>query len=237
MPFSKSYVEKANQVFLNPSSTYSWDSIIKGADVKSENGNARRISAVAQNTYRGFHRIDQTRPGAKEGFEGYFLEEKNNIINRLVNITTHEELHGYSNEICTDLRGRLRNCKQEQLKSYNKLRKPIDLYIEHLVAMATELTEHRTRLVPLLYLPLDSQIFAHRALFSDRELSLNGLNRHSTYQSVNNEARYCALQKILVDKARAVENEQNAVFYVIYFDLIWNSRYNNWGGNLFETNP
>ncbi len=53
------------------------------------------------------------------------------------------------------------------LRSYNKIRKPLDLYVEQGVAMASELVEVRSRRVPWLRLPLDSPMFPLSDLFSD----------------------------------------------------------------------
>jgi hypothetical protein len=113
----------------------------------------------------------------------------------------------------------------------------VDLYLEHLAAMAVELDGVRARLIPLLFLPLDSQIFAHPALFTEQELAGHGLSRASTYKDVMAERTHVALQELLVRKAATVAKVRGRAFHVIYFDLIWNGRHRNWGGNLFETNP
>jgi len=42
---------------------------------------------------------------------------------------------------------------------------------------------------------------------------------------------------ILVTCPDAVAAKRRRPFYPIYFDQLWNHRYRNWGGNLFETNP
>jgi len=129
------------------------------------------------------------------------------------------------------------NCKPAQLQSYNKIRKPVDLYIEHLVAMAVELEEARAKLAPLLFLQLDSQILAHPGLFTDKELAEHGLTRKSTYKSITAERTYVEIQDLLAHKAATVAESMTRAFHVIYFDLVWNDRYRNWGSNLFETNP
>jgi hypothetical protein len=134
------------------------------------------------------------------------------------------------------LRAKLSNCLPAQLKSYNKVRKPVDLYVEHLVAMAVDLDDVRAKLVPLLFLPLDSQILRHCAHFSDQELADHCLSRASTYKDITTERSYAALQTMLVQKAMAVAESRDRPFHVIYFDLVWNDRYLNRGRNLFETN-
>jgi hypothetical protein len=125
------------------------------------------------------------------------------------------------------------------LKSYNKVRKPVDLYIMNLVAMAVELDTQRAVLVPLLFVPLDSQIMQHAELFEDIQLKECGLSRTSTYKHVTTEATYRGLQNLLDDRAAAVKKRLalGRRFFPIYLDLIWNDKYSNWGSNLFEVVP
>lgn len=235
--FPLAYLDKAEQVFLRPSPKYSWDEIVSGAHVRSQSGETRRMFAVAQNTFRGFYRVNKACPGAKEGFINYFLETRAALVDALSAVRTSDDLHRLSNRICDEVRAKLSNCSPTQLRAYNKVRKPVDLYIEHLVAMAAELDQVRERLVPLLFLPLDSQILAHPGLFTEPELDAHGLSRVSTYKDITAEGKYTALQGILSQKAAVVAEVRRRTFNVIYFDLIWNDRYQNWGSNLFETNP
>jgi hypothetical protein len=235
--FPTTYLDKADQVFLRPSPLYSWDEIVSGAPVRSESGGVRQMFAVGQNTFRGFHRINKACPGAKKEFIDYFLEQKAILISALSAVRTRDELNRLSNHICEGLRAKLYNSSPAQLKSYNKVRKPIDLYIEHLAATAVELDDVRAKLAPLLFLPLDSQILAHPGLFTVQELEAHGLSRASTYKDVATESMHAALQTLLIQKAEVVAKARRRPFHVIYIDLIWNGRYDNWGGNLFETNP
>jgi transcriptional regulator with XRE-family HTH domain len=235
--FPPAYLDKADQVFLRPSPLYSWDEIVSGAPVRSPAGGIRRMFAVAQNTFRGFYRVNKACPGAKEGFINYFLEQRPALVEALSAIRTRDDLNRLSNRICEGVRAKLTNCSPAQLRAYNKVRKPVDLYLEHLVAMAAELDGVRAQLVPLLFLPLDSQILAHPGLFTEQELAGHGLSRVSTYKDITAERTHAALQELLPQKAAAVAEARGRPFHVIYFDLVWNGRYRNWGGNLFETNP
>jgi hypothetical protein len=235
--FPPGYLDRADQVFLRPSPLYSWDEVVSGAPVRSQGGGIRRMFAVGQNTFRGFHRVNKACPGAKEGFINYFLEQRPALVDALSAIHTRDDLNRLSNDICEGMRARLANCSPAQLRAYNKVRKPVDLYLEHLVAMGIELDSVRARLVPLLSLPLDSQILAHPGLFTEEELSGNGLSRASTYKDITAERTHAALQWLLAQKAAAVAEARGRPFHVIYFDLVWNGRYRNWGDNLFETNP
>jgi len=235
--FTDEYLDKADKVFLRPFPKYSWNEIISGAPVRSQTGGTRKMVAVAQNTFRGFHRVNKLRPGAKEGFINYFLSQRAVLLGALSAVKNRDDLKKLSNHVCESVRTILSNCSPTQLQAYNKVRKPVDLYIEHLVSMAVELDEARERLMPLLFLPIDSQILAHQGLFTDKELKNNNLSRRSTYKDVTREQVYLALQEILSQKATAIAEARQRPFYVIYFDLIWNGRYKNWGGDLFETNP
>lgn len=45
------------------------------------------------------------------------------------------------------------------------------------------------------------------------------------------------LQHLAQTNAGIIRGAVKAGFHPIYFDLFWNDRFKNWGGNLFETNP
>jgi hypothetical protein len=235
--FPSDYIDKADQLFLRPSPRYKWEEIVSGTWVQSQSGGTRPMWAVDQNTFRGFWRINQACPGAKERFIDYFLERQSTLVGALAAVRSQDDLYSLSNCICEEIRTQLSNIQQDQLRSYNKVRKPVDLYIEHLVAMAFELDEMRATLVPFLFLPLDSQILAHPGLFTELELRAHKLKRKSTYKDIDSEDTYKNLQKMLSQKAEVIVTERHRPFHVIYFDLLWNDRNRNWGGNLFETNP
>jgi hypothetical protein len=220
--FSDAFLAKAAQVFLHPSRLLPWDDIVP--------------RAVAQNTFRGFHRVDKALSGAKEAFVGFFIKQRVYLLDAISTVSTRDDLDQLCNEICHDIRDRLANCSPTQLQSYNKVRKPADLYIEHLIAMAKEVNNLRVTLVPLLFLPLDSQILSHPGIFTESELHFHGLSRGSTYKDISGQCTYEALQVLLANKASAISEARRRPFYVIYFDLIWNDRFRNDGANLFETN-
>jgi hypothetical protein len=220
--FSGAYLKRAEQIFLNPSSRWGWERIVG--------------EAVGANTFRGFHRIDKSKPGAKEAFVGYFIDEEPSLTKSLMAVRTRDELDGLSDRICEAVRKRLGNCSPMQLRSYNKVRKPVDLYLEHLVAVDANLDKVRAEFVPLLFLPLDSQLLAHPALFTTDELSRHGLSRSSTFSDIDSRENYDSLQQLLARKAQAISEAWGAPFHVIYFDMLWNDRYRRAGGNIFETN-
>jgi len=230
----KGLIEKGESIFIKPQKLYSYDSIINGCMVIDSNGKAIKMYAVAQNTWRGFHKLDKEGIGSKEIFVPYFNNNRENIISGLKDINTVEELEVFENTISDELRAMLSKCiKNNMLDSYNKVRKPVDLYIEHIVSMAKEFTTaQREKLVPLLFLPLDSQIFASEYIFSVKELYSFGLKRGSTFKDVSSSKIYKAIQNSLIEKSLKI----NDSFQRIYFDFFWNERYKKTGASLFETN-
>ena len=122
--------------------------------------------------------------------------------------------------------------------SYNRVRKIIDLYLQHLVSMARELDNVRKRIIPFLFLPLDSKIFISKDIFTEDELKRAGINRNSSYGSLKSRDKYDLLQNLLIDKSIKLSEKDNN-FSPVYFDLIWQSknkipRYRSWGNNLFR---
>jgi len=192
---------------------------------------------VGTNTFRGFYKVDKDKSGAGEAFKGYFISNKDNILYKLMKVESTQDLSNLENDIRNDIKGRLKNIRQEMLTPYNKIRKPLDLYFEHLVSMAKEIDTKRIHLINYLSLPLDSQMFMQPDVFSDRDLQIYRVSRDSTYKDVFTEEAYDGLQKIVRKKAGLLTKEICKTFYPIYFDLLWNNRYKNWGLNLFETNP
>lgn len=237
--FTSRFADRAEQLFLRPRCQYGWDDIVRGVYVCRQSGATVKMAAVAGNTFRGFHKInkDKHNMGAKKAFGDYLTANRQRLTTELLGVTDRDGLHRVSNLICTEVRTRLGNIKPDQLASYNKVRKPVDLYIEHLVAMAFELAEARQVLVPLLFLPLDCQILESPELFTGPELAQHRLRRSSTYSEVTSEQSYMALQAIITRQAGEVAGKLGRPFWPIYFDLIWNGRHSSWGGNLFESNP
>lgn len=235
--FTPHYTERAEQLFLRPGAQYGWDEIVAGVDVQREHEPPERMFAVDPKTFRGFHLINKTLPGAKKTFQGFFIGNRDRLVTELLAIADRDGLHQLSNRVSTEIRLGLTNISPNQLTSYNKVRKPVDLYLEHLVAMSCELEKRRHLLVPLLFLPLDSQMLGCRALFTERELAEHHLRRTSTYSEVRTEAAYLSLQEIVARQAGEVSRRIEKSFSPIYFDLLWNNRYSNWGSNLFEANP
>lgn len=188
--------------------------------------------SLSSNTFRGFHRIDKTKPGAGQFFRDV-LNQHSKLIIQTIKIASNEtDIDLLSNELLQILKFELsKNINQHQLQSYNKIRKPVDIVLEHMVSMFEGFKEERKKIVPFLFLPLDSQMFQSEFVFSDLEIKELKLNRNFTFQDIWDKSHYSEIQKFLKGKAKKLEIER------IFFDLAWNNRFNSDGGNLFDTNP
>jgi hypothetical protein len=219
--FSDAYLRRAEQIFFHPSYRGGgWEEILGGA--------------VGANTFCGFHRIDKSKPGAKQAFVGYFIDQEESLTKSLMAVRTRNELDALSDRISEALRERLESCSPPELRSYNNVRTPVDLCLEYLVAMDVNLDEARAKLVPLLFLPLDGPLLAHPALFTTDELAERGLSRSSTFSDIDSRETYDSLQQLLARKAQAISETRSAAFHVIYFDMLWNDRYRRVGVNIIE---
>jgi len=173
---SEKFLNKINRlgdsVFLSPQKLLDFECI--------------RRHAVKGNTFRGFHREDKCCNGAAFVFREFIEKNESDIIAFLKEIKCEGELDRCSDELARQLKKRLsENTKEYQLLPYNKTRKLIDLYLEHLVAMSDQLSQDdRKRLVPLLFLPLDSWMFSSKEVFPDNALDCLGVGRNWTYSSV-----------------------------------------------------
>ncbi len=226
------------EIFIRPSVSYTWKDIILGCSIP---GKAKSQRAVAANTWRRLHRKDRNDPkclGPSKIFIPYFLDNKIKLLDKITTVKGQEDYHSALNDIRLDLLPELRHhIKQGVLLSYNSVRKPIDLYMEHLVAMAKDLSSYRDKLVPLLYLPLDKDIMGRPECFSEEELWRNGIRRGDGYTYVRTEASYLDLQSSLAHRCARLSKMAGNIVYPIYLDLLWNQRLTKPGSSLFEINP
>lgn len=233
--FNKKYIETAEAIFLNPRKLYSWNDIVNGV---RDGGGTKSKYGVAPNTARAFHRTESFKEKNKVTNDGplaiikrYFSENITAKAAEIASIKGRNELDKLSDAHATELKKKLSGVvKPQLLESYNLLRKPVDLYMEHLVSMSYELAEVRHALVPCLYLPLDSQIFQYSGigddeLFSDQLLNENGLPRQKAgFSWVKDKHVYEVLQKQATKRATALSAKLGKPFHSIYFDLIWGDR-------------
>jgi hypothetical protein len=207
------------RVFCDSEPTLSYDFLVE--------------KALAPNTYRGFHKISKTDDGAKKMFVNVLSSNSNYILSTLKLAKSEIEVDELEEIICKELREKLKkNIKGYQLASYNKLRKPTDIFIEHLMAMDITLSSARKTLVGHLYLPLDSQIFKSDFIFTEDERRSLKIGRHFTFKDIHQRSHYLEIQEFLKNKAKTIGLENR-----IFFDLEWNDRWKSSGSNLFETNP
>jgi len=221
---SEKFLNKINRlgdsVFLSPQKLLDFECI--------------RQHAVKGNTFRGFHREDKCCNGAAFVFRTFIEEKESDIIAFLKKIKCEKELDRCSDELARQLKKRLsENTKEYQLLPYNKTRKLIDLYLEHLVAMSDQLSQDdRKRLVSLLFLPLDSWMFECEKVFPEDVLSELQINRKMTYSRILEKAHYDKIQKFL-----AQHSKKEGIKSRIYWDLLWGERFMRSGSNLFNVNP
>lgn len=208
-----------DRVFRNPSPLLSYEEL------------ARR--SLGSNTYRGFHRLDKRGLGAAHVFREILSKNKDSIVRSINGAKSESDIDVLLKEICKTLRSELKNhIRADQLNSFNKLRKPMDIVIQHMVAMGDGFGDARSKVINWLFLPLDSQIFQSEFIFSDQEARALGIKRSYTFKDIKDENHYDDIQNFLREKS-----VQLGVKHRIYFDLIWNERYKSNGTNLFLTNP
>ncbi len=211
--------EVGDTVFLAPTPLLGYEELV--------------LKSLGSNTYRGFHRKNNTCLGASHTFRDVLTKKKDYLINALNNLTSEIELNKLANELCSELKIELsKNIKPSQLQSFNKARKPVDIVFEHFVAMGEDFAPARKTVTPWLFLPLDSQIFQSEFIFTAQEAMALDIKRRFTYKDIKTAQHYADIQKFLKNKAAKI-----GLNHRIYFDLVWNNRYESNGTNLFLTNP
>lgn len=230
------FIIQAEKIFLNPHPLYDYNSIVEGCVVKDKFGENKIMRAVDTNTYRGFERINKDEEGASRIYITYFLKNKLKIIEQLIKVKTLDELNNFSNILYLEMEKLLLegNIKEQKI-IYNRVRFPIDLFIEHIVCMSEELKSERKKLVPLLFVPLDkhtiSKCFKEKDLFVKNNKFIKGIG------DIDTKEEYYRLQNILYKNSLKMSNEFGKKYYRIYSELLWKDRsINMFAGNLFETN-
>lgn len=237
MDIYRKLLERGTEIYLSPGDEYSSQEIVLGVNVN--NGyKVTTMYAIDKNTYRGFHRNDKSLDGPRKLIQDYLSYRLPGIINVLLTIRYKENFEYLSDKITEELREQLgKNVKDYMLKSYNKVRKPIDLLLEHLIAMSSELHVSRGVLVPMLNVPIDSYILNSEIIF-DRSAKMDlGIKHGMTYQDIQSKTQYNEIQIYIREKADSLSSLFSNNFYPIYFDLIWSNRVEKAGNNLFKTNP
>jgi len=202
-------------------------------DPKNESFELILKKGLSSNTYRAFHRINKYKDGASVIFKDYFNSNKSKILDSFGKLSSRKNYDNYLDKICSDLKQLLKkNIKNQQLESYNKLRKPVDLYIEHIVSMDEDFKDVRKKITHFMYLPLDSWIFQNEIIFPSKNLIELGLKRRFSFGDLKSKDHYLKIQEFLKHRVNTL-----GVKHEIFFDLFWNNRYKRMGSNLFELNP
>ena len=184
--------------------------------------------------FRGHLRWDYAKNGAASVFKRVLTDREVFIQSEIKKAKSENDINNLSKELCNDLLVQLvENIRADQLTSFNKIRKPMDIVIQHMVAMDENFFEEdRIRVIDLLFLPLDSQIFQSDFIFTDQEAKSLSIKRTFTFKDIKCESHYADIQAFLREKANRI-----GLKHRIYFDLLWNNRYTSSGTNLFLTNP
>lgn len=231
----KLFIAKAQKVFFNPSPLYDYDSIVEGCIVKDKFGEEWTMRAIDRSIWRGFHRINVNEDGAKNIYVGYLIKNKTSIIDAIKKINNLDELNKFSDNLCSEIQALLKETIKNDKLVYNRIRVPIDLFLEHVISMAKELNCFRKKLIPFLFVPLDEHTI--EKCFTSIELMKEDSKSITTITDIDSFDEYDRLQKILYKKSIERTKEYGEKYYRIYSELLWHDRYKNCsGGNLFETN-
>ncbi|MBL8850542.1 MAG: hypothetical protein JNG89_12755 [Planctomycetaceae bacterium] len=234
LPFADVEIEFATRVFLSPHPQYAWNEIIEGVEVHFHDGRVENRAVMMGSSART---LRQARPGpsAKEVYDRFFLENPDATLQQLSEVTDRNQLQQLCNQWQRLIRPELGSLELSQLSSYGRLRRPIDLYLMHLIAMSTEAESLRKALVPLLFVPLDKQSLDKA--FTKEELRDSGLPPRSSFGNIETEQLYLEFQDALAKRARRMSGIVSKEVAPIYFDLLWRDRDKRVGGNLFEASP
>jgi len=223
---------------LHPSVVYPYENVIKGVSV-----NGTQKKAVDLNTTQAFGKklsygnFYDNKKKAMEVCDEVLLSKKDRIINELHSrIRTKEAMDAFEHELFMSLKEALLDYSTPTLieESYNRIRKIVQLYLEHIVSMASEIdSETRKLLTPLLFLPIDSWIIKKELIFDSESIYRWGLTRGSSFGEIRKKTLFDDMQRYLVKKANEISMEFGAEFHAIYFDIFWNNRINMPGDNLF----
>ncbi len=234
----KQALQSAEVIFLSPSVLYKYEDIIQGVTVNDTQKKAVDINTTQafgkKLTYGNFY---ENKKKAMELCDEVFLSKKDWIINELrKSIRTKEAMDAFEHELFMSLQETLLAYSTPTLikESYNRIRKIVDLYLEHIVSMASEIdSETRKLLTPLLFLPIDSWIIKNESIFDSESIYRWGLTRGSSFGEIRKKTLFDDIQSYLVKKANDISTVLGEEFHVIYFDIFWNNRLNIPGGNLF----
>jgi hypothetical protein len=175
------------------------------------------------NTLRAFHRKDINKIGPTEIVREFIRNSKDQIIDSLKKVNSTADIDQISDELLQELKVKLVvNVQDRVLQNYNAVRKLVDLILEHVALIATELNENRKQIIPSLRVPLDSFILNSDCLFTFTEREKFGLGANvSGFLSVHDQDQYGRIQNHLIQVAKSCK-----ISCPIYFDVLWRDRAN-----------
>lgn len=239
--------DRGNDIYMNPQHLYKYNDIINGVVIDKDKS---PMKAVEDNTFQGFSYKDADMYKAMEIYDDYFINNKNNILNALKDISTIDSLNELEMNIYKDICGILRYYPSlyRRAESFNRVRKPIILYVEHIVAMAEEISNlDRQRLVPFLFLAIDSYIIDSPFIFTESEINQWGLKKStvdykgkkikgSSFGLIKKKSIFDSMERVALLRAKDYSCKIDKPFYRIYFDILWGNRINSDGRSLFLSN-
>jgi hypothetical protein len=211
-----------NCLFRRPLKQYTLDRI----SIKERNSDIELLSVISSNSFRAFHKINKKGKGPKCLITEYFHRRHLVIKSELLKVNNREDLDKISNKFSLEIKNALKNIQPSSLKSYNKTRKLVDLYFEHLVLLTDFLSESkRNLLLPLLFVPLDSQILVRMR----SEFKVGMIPSKPSMGSVVSKELYDKIQICLSSFC-----DLNGISAPITLDLLWRDRYLKKGNNFLE---
>jgi hypothetical protein len=181
------------------------------------------MKIVGGNTLRAFHRKDINKIGPTEIVREFIRNSKDQIIAGLKVAKSTSDIDLLSDELFRELKVKLVvNVQDHVLQNYNAVRKLVDLILEHVALIATELNDYRKQIIPILRVPLDSFILNSDCIFTytEREKFDLGANGRG-FSSIQDKDQYDRIQAHLIQVAKSC-----GVSFPIYFDVLWRDRIN-----------
>jgi len=226
------------EVFVKPKVTFSYEEILLGTNVNKPSGVVEQMRAIDNDVWKAFHHIDN--PSGI--FKNYLSQNKKTILDKLSKIKSESELDNLENLLLKEIKSQLEKYKMasynpKTLDSYNRMRQPIDLFIENIVSMSKELEGQRGAIVKYMFLPLGKQIFSNGFLFSEGDRNIYKLKSESAFGDLILQSDYKKIQDKMNLLAQRVSQETGKIFYRVFLDLLWKDKYKNQGNNLFELIP
>lgn len=154
----------------------------------------------------------------------------NEIIISLKSINDEVGLILLKDEIIVKLTKKMMKFNYIDLEPHYKIGAHVDLFLEHLVSLCKEFNdEDRKRIVPLLFLPLDRNIFGYSYIFNSDDIKKLKVKRKYEYTRLNTLEHYLQIQNFIKEKAKKLN-----IKHRIYFQLISNNRYFESQSNLYN---